>query len=174
VGVPQLTAVADVCEVALEAGVPVIADGGIRFSGDIVKALAVGAEVVMIGSLFGGTDESPGEMVLYEGRRFKSYRGMGSLGAMKKGSADRYGQDEVEPAKRVPEGIEGMVPFRGRVSDVLDQLLGGLRSGMGYLGAANLEALRANADFVEITSAGATESHVHDVIIRKEAPNYRR
>lgn len=174
VGVPQLTAIADVCEVALAGGVPVIADGGIRFSGDVVKALAAGAETVMIGSLFGGTDESPGDLVLYEGRRFKSYRGMGSLGAMKKGSADRYGQDDVDQKKRVPEGIEGMVPFRGKVSDVLAQLLGGLRSGMGYTGARDLATLRENAEFVEITSAGAAESHVHDVIIRKEAPNYRR
>ena len=174
VGVPQLTAILDACEMARQADVPVIADGGIRFSGDVVKALAAGAESVMIGSLFGGTDEAPGEMVLYEGRRYKSYRGMGSIGAMRDGSADRYGQAEAEPAKLVPEGIEGMVPYRGRIGDVLDQLVGGLRSGMGYLGARDLAELRANAEFVEITQAGVQESHVHDVIIRKEAPNYRR
>jgi len=174
VGVPQLTAVVDVVDVAAQAGVAVIADGGIRFSGDLVKALAAGADSVMIGSLFGGTDESPGEVVLYEGRRYKAYRGMGSIGAMRRGSADRYGQEEAEPSKLVPEGIEGMVPYRGRISDVLEQLVGGLKSGMGYLGADCLETLRRNAEFVEITQAGVQESHVHDVIIRKEAPNYRR
>ena len=174
VGVPQLTAILDACEMARQADVPVIADGGIRFSGDVVKALAAGAESVMIGSLFGGTDEAPGEMVLYEGRRYKSYRGMGSIGAMRDGSADRYGQAEAEPAKLVPEGIEGMVPYRGRIGDVLDQMVGGLKSGMGYLGARTLAELRQHAEFVEITQAGVQESHVHDVIIRKEAPNYRR
>ncbi len=174
VGVPQLTAVLDACEMARQADVPVIADGGIRFSGDVVKALAAGAESVMIGSLFGGTDEAPGEMVLYEGRRYKSYRGMGSIGAMRQGSADRYGQAEAEASKLVPEGIEGMVPYRGRISDVLDQMVGGLKSGMGYLGAHSLAELREHAEFVEITQAGVQESHVHDVIIRKEAPNYRR
>jgi IMP dehydrogenase len=140
----------------------------------VVKALAAGAETVMIGSLFGGTDEAPGEMVLYEGRRYKSYRGMGSIGAMRQGSADRYGQAEAEPSKLVPEGIEGMVPYRGRIGDVLEQMVGGLKSGMGYLGAHDLGELRRNAEFVEITQAGVAESHVHDVIIRKEAPNYRR
>jgi len=174
VGVPQLTAVLDACDLARQAGVPVIADGGIRFSGDVVKALAAGAESVMIGSLFGGTDEAPGEMVLYEGRRYKSYRGMGSIGAMRQGSADRYGQADAEPSKLVPEGIEGMVPYRGSIRDVLDQMVGGLKSGMGYLGANDLRQLRANAEFVEITQSGVQESHVHDVIIRKEAPNYRR
>lgn len=174
VGVPQLTAVLDACALARQANVPIIADGGIRFSGDVVKALAAGAESVMIGSLFGGTDEAPGEMVLYEGRRYKSYRGMGSIGAMRQGSADRYGQAEAEASKLVPEGIEGMVPYRGRISDVLDQMVGGLKSGMGYLGAHTLAELREHAEFVEITQAGVQESHVHDVIIRKEAPNYRR
>jgi IMP dehydrogenase len=174
VGVPQLTAVQDACDVARPNGVPVIADGGIRFSGDLTKALAAGAECVMVGSLLAGTDESPGDLVLYEGRRYKSYRGMGSLSAMQKGSADRYGQDHVESTKLVPEGIEGMVPYRGKLSDVVDQLVGGLKSGMGYLGARTLEDLRERAEFVEITAAGIQESHVHDVIVTKEAPNYRR
>ena len=153
---------------------PVIADGGIKFSGDLVKALAAGASTVMIGSLFAGTDEAPGEVVLYQGRSYKVYRGMGSLGAMTDGSADRYFQAEVGDAdKLVPEGIEGRVPYRGRLTSNIHQLVGGLRSGMGYVGAPNLGELRRRARFVRITAAGLQESHVHDVIITKEAPNYR-
>jgi IMP dehydrogenase len=155
-------------------GVPVIADGGIRFSGDIVKALAAGADSVMIGSLLAGTDEAPGEMIIYEGRKFKSYRGMGSLEAMEVGSKDRYFQDVEDDIKKlVPEGISGRVPFKGLVSEVLYQMVGGLRAGMGYCGAKNIEALK-KARFVKITSAGVTESHPHDVAITREAPNYSR
>ena len=151
-----------------------IADGGIKYSGDIVKALAAGAECVMIGSLFAGTDESPGETVLYQGRSYKVYRGMGSLGAMKEGSRDRYFQDEVvEPVKLVPEGIEGMVPYEGPLAASVHQLIGGLRAGMGYLGCRNLEELRTKSRMIRITNAGLKESHVHDVIITKEAPNYQ-
>ncbi len=174
VGVPQVTAIMECSRVAREYGIPIIADGGIKYSGDIVKALASGADSVMIGSLFAGTDESPGETVLYQGRSYKTYRGMGSLGAMKEGSRDRYFQDEVqEPKKLVPEGIEGMVPYRGPIAASIHQLLGGLRAGMGYLGCANLEELRTKARMVRVTSAGLRESHVHDVIITKEAPNYQ-
>ncbi len=171
VGVPQLTAIRWAYEVAQEYGVPVIADGGIKYSGDIVKALAMGASSVMLGNLLAGTEESPGELVYYQGRAYKVYRGMGSLGAMlSRRSADRYGQEKLE--KFVPEGIEGRVPYRGRLSDVIYQLVGGLRSGMGYVGARNLEELRQKAKFVRITWAGYRESHVHDVQITKEAPNY--
>jgi IMP dehydrogenase len=174
VGVPQLTAVMDAVETANRFGVPVVSDGGIKYSGDVVKALAAGARSVMIGSLFAGTDEAPGEVILYQGRSYKVYRGMGSLGAMAEGSRDRYFQAEVtETAKLVPEGIEGRVPYRGSLGSSLHQLLGGLRSGMGYCGAGTLGELREKARFVRISSAGLAESHVHDVIITKEAPNYR-
>jgi IMP dehydrogenase len=174
VGVPQITAIMECARVGRAYGIPVIADGGIKYSGDIVKALAAGAQSVMIGSLFAGTDESPGETVLYQGRSYKVYRGMGSLGAMKEGSKDRYFQDEVaEPQKLVPEGIEGMVPYRGPIAASVHQLLGGLRAGMGYLGCRSLEDLTTKARMVRITNAGLRESHVHDVIITKEAPNYQ-
>ncbi len=174
VGVPQMTAIHNCSKAADKFGVPVIADGGIKYSGEIAKAIGIGARVVMIGSLFAGTDESPGETFLYQGRTYKGYRGMGSLGAMKDGSSDRYFQEGVESqAKYVPEGIEGKVPYRGPLSDMIYQLMGGLRSGMGYLGAATIEELRQKAKFVKITAAGLKESHVHDVIITKEAPNYR-
>jgi IMP dehydrogenase len=173
VGVPQFTAVLEASKVAERAGVPVIADGGIKFSGDVVKALAAGASSVMIGSLFAGTDEAPGEIVLYQGRSYKVYRGMGSIGAMSAGSADRYFQAEVEQGKLVPEGIEGRIPYRGSLTSNIHQLVGGLRSGMGYVGARTLEDLRRNSRFVRISQAGLQESHVHDVIITKEAPNYR-
>lgn len=174
VGVPQITAIMDCARVARPRGIPVIADGGIKYSGDIVKALAAGADSVMIGSLFAGTDESPGETVLYQGRSYKVYRGMGSLGAMKEGGRDRYFQDQVqEITKLVPEGIEGMVPYRGPLASTIHQLVGGLRAGMGYAGCRALEELRTKAQMVRITSAGLKESHVHDVIITKEAPNYQ-
>lgn len=173
VGVPQITAIFKTAGVAKRYGIPLIADGGIKFSGDITKALAAGADSVMIGSLFAGTDESPGEMVLYQGRSYKMYRGMGSLEAMKGGSKDRYYQDDVESEiKLVPEGIEGRVPYKGPLSSSVYQLLGGLRSGMGYLGCRNLKELREKSRFTRVTSAGLRESHVHDVIITKEAPNY--
>ncbi len=176
VGVPQLTAVVDTVRVAERAGVPVISDGGIRFSGDIVKALAAGAQAVMIGSLFAGTEESPGETILYQGRSYKQYRGMGSLEAMREreGSRNRYFQDAEESAgKLVPEGIEGRVPYKGPLSVVVDQLVGGLKAGMGYTGCHNLEELRTKVRFVRVSPAGLRENHVHDVIITKEAPNYR-
>jgi len=173
VGVPQFTAVIDAFEIANRYGIPVISDGGIKYSGDVVKALAAGASTVMIGSLFAGTDEAPGEVVLFQGRSYKVYRGMGSLGAMAEGSSDRYFQADVQESKLVPEGIEGRVPYRGGMSASLHQLYGGLRSGMGYCGAADLTELRTRARFVKITSAGLQESHVHDVIVTKEAPNYR-
>jgi IMP dehydrogenase len=174
VGVPQMTAIDDCARVAEKHDIPVIADGGIKFSGDLTKAIGIGANVVMIGSLFAGTDETPGETFLYQGRTYKGYRGMGSLGAMKKGSSDRYFQDNIDnSSKFVPEGIEGKVPYCGPLADMLYQLIGGLRSGMGYVGAANIEELRQKARFVQITAAGLKESHVHDVIITKEAPNYR-
>jgi len=170
-GVPQITAIAEAARAARKAGVPLISDGGIKFSGDITKALAAGADTVMIGSLFAGTDESPGEMILYQGRTFKSYRGMGSLGAMVQGSSDRYAQDPN--AKLVPEGIEGRVPYKGPMAELVYQLVGGLKSGMGYCGCRTIAELQEKARFLRITSAGLKESHVHDVIITKEAPNYR-
>ena len=174
VGVPQITAISNVAESLAGTNVPVIADGGIRFSGDIPKALAAGANAVMVGSLFAGTEESPGEIELFQGRSYKAYRGMGSLGAMQQGAADRYFQDPAMHAdKLVPEGVEGRVPYKGSVVSVIGQLLGGLRASMGYLGAGTIDHLRANAQFVEITAAGVRESHVHDVQIVKEAPNYR-
>lgn len=173
VGVPQLTAVMDAVKAAKKADIPVIADGGIKFSGDLAKALAAGAETAMIGSLLAGTDEAPGEVVLYQGRSYKAYRGMGSLGAMARGSADRYFQKEVtDQMKLVPEGIEGRVPFKGPVASILHQLVGGLRAAMGYTGAKTLSDFRNNARFVKISSAGLRESHVHDVSITREAPNY--
>ncbi len=172
VGVPQLSAIMDVSNALKGTGIPVIADGGIRFSGDIVKALAAGASSVMVGSMFAGVEESPGETIIYEGRRFKSYRGMGSLEAMQRGSSDRYFQDVEDDIKKlVPEGISGRVPFKGKLSEVLYQMIGGLRAGMGYCGAANIEALQ-NAQFIRITAAGVRESHPHDVSITREAPNY--
>jgi len=174
VGVPQFTAVLETAHMATQAGVPVIADGGIKFSGDVVKALAAGASTVMVGALFAGTEEAPGEVVFYQGRSYKVYRGMGSISAMTDGSADRYFQDDVgDASKLVPEGIEGRIPYRGNLTSNIHQLLGGLRSGMGYVGAATLGDLRSLARFVRISSAGLQESHVHDVIITKEAPNYR-
>ena len=172
-GVPQITAITEAARAAAGSGVPVIADGGIKFSGDITKAIAAGASSVMIGSLFAGTEESPGETILYQGRTFKSYRGMGSLGAMEAGSADRYAQEGAERGKTVPEGIEGQVPYKGPLSGLVEQLVGGLRSGMGYVGAANLSELQDKAKFIRISAAGLRESHVHDVIITREAPNYR-
>ena len=172
-GVPQITAIGNTAPTCQEAGVPLIADGGIKFSGDVVKALAAGANAVMIGSLFAGTEEAPGETVLYQGRTFKEYRGMGSLGAMKRGSSDRYFQDEFDERKLVPEGIEGRVPYKGSLSALIAQLVGGLRAGMGYTGCHDIDTLRRDARFVRITSAGLRESHAHDVIITKEAPNYR-
>jgi len=174
VGVPQITAVSDCAKVADRHGIPIIADGGVKHSGEVTKALAAGASSVMIGSLFAGTDESPGDLVLYQGRSYKVYRGMGSLGAMKKGSRDRYSQATITDDKLVPEGIEGRVPHRGSLASILYQLVGGLRSGMGYTGAANILALRTQSRFVRITSQGLRESHVHDVIITEEAPNYFR
>ncbi len=171
VGVPQLSALHDCVQAASKKGIPVIADGGIKFSGDICKAIGIGAHSVMVGSLFAGTDETPGETFLYQGRKYKGYRGMGSIGAMKDGSGDRYFQDQS--SKLVPEGIEGKVPYRGPISEMIYQLLGGLRSGMGYTGAATIEELHKKAQFVQISTAGLRESHVHDVIITKEAPNYR-
>jgi len=173
IGVPQLTAVMDCVELADSYGIPVIADGGIRFSGDVVKALAAGASSVMMGGIFAGTDEAPGESIIYQGRKFKTYRGMGSVGAMSKGSKDRYFQDTVESAEKlVPEGVEGMVAYKGGVKDVVHQLLGGLKAGMGYVGAKNTEDLRKNAEFVKISNAGIRESHAHDIKITKESPNY--
>ena len=173
IGVPQITAVSDCVKAAEEKGVPVISDGGVKFSGDVTKAIAAGASCVMIGSLFAGTDESPGELVLYQGRSYKQYRGMGSLGAMKKGSKDRYGQGGTADEKLVPEGIEGRVPHRGSLASIVHQLTGGLRSGMGYTGCRTIQELRTQARFIRITSQGLRESHVHDVIITEEAPNYR-
>jgi IMP dehydrogenase len=175
VGVPQLTAVMDSVEAARSSATPVISDGGIKYSGDLAKAIAAGADCVMIGSLLAGTDESPGEVYLYEGRSYKAYRGMGSLGAMARGSADRYFQQEVrDMLKLVPEGIEGRVPYKGPVGNVIHQLVGGLRAAMGYTGNATVEAMRENCVFQRITNAGLRESHVHDVMITREAPNYRR
>jgi len=174
VGIPQLSAILETTELLSKHGIPIIADGGIKFSGDITKALAAGALSVMIGNLFAGTDESPGDIVLYQGRSYKVYRGMGSLEAMKEGSRDRYFQEDVESeTKLVPEGIEGRVPYRGALSDCIQQLIGGLKAGMGYVGARTIQELQQKAKFVRITSSGLRESHVHDVIITKEAPNYR-
>jgi IMP dehydrogenase len=174
VGIPQLSAIIETSEVSERYEVPVVADGGIKFSGDITKAIAAGARSVMIGNLFAGTDESPGEMVLYQGRSYKVYRGMGSIEAMKEGSKDRYFQGDVESeTKLVPEGIEGRVPYRGVLSDSVQQLIGGMKAGMGYLGARTIQELQQKAKFIRITSSGLKESHVHDVIITKEAPNYR-
>jgi len=174
VGVPQITAIMDVAKVTRKANIPLIGDGGIKYSGELPKAIAAGADVIMIGSLFAGMEESPGETILFQGRTYKSYRGMGSLGAMKQGSKDRYFQGDVDKdVKLVPEGIEGRVPFRGSLSDNVHQLLGGLRAGMGYVGCANLRELQTNARFIRITNAGLRESHVHDVNITHEAPNYR-
>jgi IMP dehydrogenase len=173
IGIPQFTAVLDCAPVARKYQRTLIADGGIKYSGDVIKALAAGADVVMIGSLFAGTDESPGETVFYQGRTYKSYRGMGSIDAMKEGSRDRYGQADTAPDELVPEGIEGMVPYRGPLSQVLFQLVGGVRAGMGYLGCKTLPELRENAEFIRISAQGLKESHVHDVYITKEAPNYR-
>ncbi|PAF44239.1 IMP dehydrogenase [Helicobacter sp. 11S02596-1] len=172
VGMPQVSAIDGCSNVAIKHGVPIIADGGIKYSGDVAKALAVGASSVMIGSLLAGTEESPGDSMIFQGRQYKSYRGMGSIGAMSKGSSDRYFQEGTAQEKLVPEGIEGRVPYRGKIADVIHQLVGGLRSSMGYLGSKNIEYLWENAEFVEITSAGLRESHVHDVDITKEAPNY--
>jgi len=174
-GMPQITAITEAARAAADTDTPIIADGGIKFSGDISKAMAAGASCVMIGSLFAGTDESPGELILRQGRSFKSYRGMGSIGAMKAGSRDRYFQEfEAATDKLVPEGIEGMVPYKGPIAAMVQQLVGGLRAGMGYCGAASIRELQARARFVKISPAGLKESHVHDVIITKEAPNYRR
>ncbi len=173
VGVPQMTAILDCAGEAARTGQPVIADGGIKFSGDFAKAIGVGASVAMVGSILAGTDEAPGEVVLYQGRSYKSYRGMGSLGAMARGSADRYFQKEASADKLVPEGIEGQVPYKGPVAAVLHQMVGGLRAAMGYTGHASVDAMRGNCDFVRITGAGLRESHVHDVQITRESPNYR-
>lgn len=172
-GVPQLTAIADCAEALEGTGIPVLADGGIKYSGDITKALASGASAVMIGSLFAGTEESPGETVLYQGRTYKEYRGMGSLGALERGGKDRYAQEGQAVGKLVPEGIEGRVPFKGSLANVVYQLVGGLKSGMGYCGCRSLAELRENAQFIRLTQAGLREGHVHDVVITKEAPNYR-
>jgi IMP dehydrogenase len=173
VGVPQITAIADVATVTRKLGVPLIADGGIKYSGELPKAIAAGADTIMIGSLFAGTDESPGETILFQGRTYKTYRGMGSIGAMKQGSKDRYFQGDAEDIKLVPEGIEGRVPFRGPLSENVHQLMGGLRSGMGYTGCKTIKDLQENGQFMRITNAGLRESHVHDVNITHEAPNYR-
>ncbi|MGN6499297.1 MAG: IMP dehydrogenase, partial [Tsuneonella sp.] len=172
VGVPQLTAVDDCSKEAAKSGVPIIADGGLRTSGDAAKAIAAGASCVMIGSMLAGTEESPGETFLYQGRSYKSYRGMGSVGAMARGSADRYFQQDVQTMKLVPEGIEGQVPYKGPAKDVIHQLVGGIKAAMGYTGSATIEDLRKRARFVRITGAGLAESHVHDVAITREAPNY--
>jgi len=175
VGVPQVTAVADVAEALNGTLVPVIADGGIRFSGDIAKAIAAGAHVSMIGGLFAGTEEAPGEIELFQGRSYKSYRGMGSLGAMQDGSKDRYFQEgQEDPGKLVPEGIEGRVPYKGPMSQIIHQLAGGLRASMGYTGCATIDEMRTKCRFVQITHSGVAESHVHDVVVVKEAPNYQR
>ena len=175
IGVPQITAIRNVCSVAKEHSIPVIADGGIKYSGDITKAIAAGADCVMVGNLLAGSDEAPGEVVLYQGRTYKVYRGMGSIEAMRAGSRDRYAQDddEMTEAKLVPEGIEGRVPHRGSVGAIIYQLVGGLRAGMGYTGSATVKQLQENAKFVKITNAGLQESHVHDIVITKESPNYR-
>jgi IMP dehydrogenase len=175
VGVPQITAVSDVADALKGTGVPLIADGGVRYSGDVAKALAAGAYAVMLGSLFAGTEEAPGEVELFQGRSYKSYRGMGSLGAMsqQQGSSDRYFQESNAVEKLVPEGIEGRVPYKGSLLAVIHQLLGGIRASMGYTGSHNIQTMHEKAQFVRVTSAGMRESHVHDVTITKEAPNYR-
>jgi len=173
IGVPQISAVANVAAAIEGSGVPIIADGGIRFSGDLAKAIVAGAHVVMVGSMLAGTEEAPGEIELYQGRSYKAYRGMGSLGAMAKGSSDRYFQNVAEGVEKlVPEGIEGRVPYKGPLSAIVHQLMGGLRAAMGYTGSADIEIMRTRPKFVRITSAGIHESHVHDVNITKEAPNY--
>jgi len=174
VGVPQLTAIANVAAALKDSGVPLIADGGIRYSGDIAKALAAGAHTIMIGSLLAGTDEAPGQVELYQGRSYKSYRGMGSLGAMGEGSSDRYFQEGAKSDKLVPEGVEGRVPYKGPMINIIHQLMGGLRSSMGYTGCVDIETMRSKTQFVRITNAGIRESHVHDVMVTKEAPNYQR
>ncbi len=174
VGLPQLSAIIECSKVAKKNKIPVIADGGIKYSGDIAKAIAAGANGVMVGSLFAGTDEAPGEVFLYQGRSYKSYRGMGSLGAMARGSADRYFQEEIEKLKLVPEGIEGQVPYKGPIENVIHQLVGGLKSAMGYTGNSNIESMKKNCVFRKITNAGLKESHVHDVMITRESPNYRQ
>jgi IMP dehydrogenase len=174
VGVPQLTAIMDVAEACAKRGVPVIADGGIKYSGDLAKAVAAGADCAMLGSALAGTDEAPGEIILYQGRSYKTYRGMGSVGAMMRGSADRYFQGGVTQAQKlVPEGIEGRVPYKGSVANVLHQMVGGLRAAMGYTGCRTISELKKNAEFMKMTGAGYRESHVHDVTITQEAPNYR-
>jgi IMP dehydrogenase len=174
VGVPQISAIGSCAKAAARHDVPIIADGGVKFSGDITKAMAAGADAVMIGSLFAGTEESPGETILYQGRTYKSYRGMGSIGAMGQGSRDRYGQADVSDSQKlVPEGIEGQVPYRGSLSYNIHQLVGGLRAGMGYIGCRDIKSLQTKARFMQITAAGLREGHVHDVFITKEAPNYR-
>jgi IMP dehydrogenase len=173
VGVPQLTAILDAVDVARRSNIPIIADGGIKYSGDLAKAIAAGADCAMIGSLLAGTDETPGEVFLYQGRSYKAYRGMGSVGAMARGSADRYFQQDIQDSlKLVPEGVEGQVPYKGAVANVLHQLVGGLRAGMGYVGAATVADFHAKAEFVRISGAGLRESHVHDVTITRENPNY--
>ena len=173
-GVPQITAIDECVKSAKGTGVPIIADGGVKYSGDVAKAIAAGADCVMIGSLLAGTAEAPGEVILFQGRSFKTYRGMGSIGAMKQGSSDRYAQEgTVSDSKYVPEGIEGRVAYKGTLEETVTQLVGGLRSGMGYTGCKSISELQNNARFIRITSAGLRESHVHDVIITKEAPNYR-
>jgi IMP dehydrogenase len=174
VGVPQLTAIMDAAEAADKLGVPVIGDGGLRTTGDAAKAIAAGASCVMIGSMLAGTEEAPGETFLYQGRAYKAYRGMGSVGAMGSGSADRYFQGDIkDQMKLVPEGIEGQVPYKGAAKDVIHQLVGGIKAAMGYTGCGTIEELRKNANFVQITGAGLKESHVHDVTITREAPNYK-
>ena len=172
-GVPQVTAIQSCVKATQNSGIPLISDGGVKFSGDVAKAIAAGADIVMIGSLFAGTEEAPGELILFQGRSFKTYRGMGSIGAMREGSRDRYAQDTAMESKLVPEGIEGRVPYKGTMAEMVTQLVGGLRSGMGYTGCKNIPEFKAKSQFIRITSAGLRESHVHDVIITKEAPNYR-
>ena len=175
IGVPQITAILSIKEKLSTSSVPLIADGGIRFSGDVSKALAAGADAVMLGGIFAGTEEAPGELELYQGRSFKTYRGMGSIGAMsERNDTNRYSQDGISNEKLVPEGVEGRVPFKGWVVNVIDQLIGGIRQSMGYVGCKTIEEMHKNTQFVEITNAGITESHVHDVMITKEAPNYQR
>jgi IMP dehydrogenase len=176
VGVPQVSAIADVADALKGTGIPLIADGGVRFSGDAAKAFAAGAYSIMLGSMLAGTEESPGEVELYQGRSYKAYRGMGSIGAMGQahGSSDRYFQAELAADKLVPEGVEGRVPYKGSIRPIINQIVGGIRSSMGYTGCKNLEAMRNNAEFVQVTAAGMTESHVHDVTITKEAPNYHQ